>query len=654
MTGIRIILLPALLLLGLLSSEHFLAVATAQDETDPAEKAAIEAITKLGGSVRRIAANTDDKEVDFHLSGREVTDEGLAHLTALKKVVAVHLKNTKITNAGLVHLKGLKNLRRLHLEKTAIGDDGLAHIAALTELEYLNLYGTKVSDSGIAHLVDMKNLRRLYLWQTQVSDAGADQLATSLPDCKVIRGVSLNDPAAAPRKRVVMDEPQLPLAGKAWKIVGIRYEEGNPKADAKANVFFRAKGSKDYASAALTKTPDGRFEANIPDSITGAPFQYYVEIREATGPPATYPALGGKVPADVIPDGEPPVLPADPATTLVKNYRVTFNWKAATDDRGIRQYQVFRGNDQAAAVGSDKPIGETIADKLEFSDAAPPAGQAVFYAVKPVDVAGRVGEARVVKVDVPEDLPPDNDFKLTAASGSKAVVLTWDGTPEPDVKQVLILRAEAGDGELKQVAELDKLETKTWLDEDVKDDTKYRYVLKLKDGGGHISKPTLEAIAESGLFLRRINCGGEQIASPDGTPWEADGGNLPGTGRFNAKTVKINGTTEQLQHLYQSERWSYQTIRYRFDVDPGQYQIILHFAETNRTYQKPGKRTFDVYFNSEKVHPGVDIFAKAGAATAWQLESKVEAKSKSLVVELRKGAAGPALKGIEVRELPSE
>ncbi|MFP6658407.1 MAG: malectin domain-containing carbohydrate-binding protein [Pirellulales bacterium] len=651
MTGVRVKLLSAFLLLGFLWIEYVPHAVLAQETVDAAEEAAIAEIRKLGGTVRRIAANTDEKEVDFHLSGRDLTDESLAHIVSVKNVVALHLKNTQITDAGLAHLKGLKNLRRLHLEKTAIGDEGLANLAGLQELEYLNLYGTKVSDAGIAHLVDMKSLRRLYLWQTQVSDAGADQLATSLPDAKVIRGVSLNDPATAPRKRIVMDEPTLPLAGKPWKIAGIRFESENPKPGSKASVFFRAKGGKDYASAELAKATDGRYEATIPDSVTGAAFQYYIEIREAKGPPSTHPALGARVPADVIPDTEPPVLPADPETVLVKNYRVTFNWKAATDDRGIRQYHVFRGKDQAAAIGADKPIGETIADTLEFSDATPPAGQTVFYAIKPIDVAGRAGEARVIKVDVPEDLPPDNDFKLAAASGSKAVVLSWDGTPEPDVKQLLIFRADTEDGELKQVAELDKLETKTWLDKEVKDDTKYRYALKLRDGGGHVSKPTAEAVAESGLFLRRINCGGLEIPSPDGSPWDADKGNLPGTGLFNAKTVKINGTTEQLQHLYQAERWSYQTIKYRFSVDPGQYQVTLHFAETNRIYSAAGKRTFDVYFNGEKTHAAVDVFSKAGAATAWQLPTKVEVQSKSLVIELRKGAAGPSLKGIEVREL---
>jgi hypothetical protein len=42
-------------------------------------KAAIAAIEGLGGSVLRIAANTDDQEVQFYLSDKEITNEALKH-----------------------------------------------------------------------------------------------------------------------------------------------------------------------------------------------------------------------------------------------------------------------------------------------------------------------------------------------------------------------------------------------------------------------------------------------------------------------------------------------------------------------------------------------------------------------------------------------
>ena len=65
-----------------------------------------------------------------------------------------------------------------------------------------------------------------------------------------------------------------------------------------------------------------------------------------------------------------------------------------------------------------------------------------------------------------------------------------------------------------------------------------------------------------------------------------------------------------------------------------------------------GRRRFDVYINGEKRHGDVDIFASAGAATGWQLSTELDVTGKEIDISLRKGTAGPAIKGIEVRELP--
>jgi hypothetical protein len=180
------------LLIGSLFVVGSLAHLDAGEVTDAADADAVAAIEKLGGSVREIAANSEDRNVEFHLGGRELTDDGLALVAALKNVVALNLKNTQITSAGLVHLKGLTKLRRLHLEKTAVDDDGLVHLAGLTNLEYLNLYGTKISNKSLSQITSLKKLRRLYVWQTDVTDEGVAQLAKALPELKVVQGVDLS------------------------------------------------------------------------------------------------------------------------------------------------------------------------------------------------------------------------------------------------------------------------------------------------------------------------------------------------------------------------------------------------------------------------------------------------------------------------------
>jgi hypothetical protein len=153
----------------------------------PEAQAAMKKITELGGAVRKVAQNDDSVEVDFHLGGKELTDEGLVNVKVIPKVVELHLKDTKITDEGLAHIEGLKTLLRLHLEQTKVTDAGLPKLAGLENLEYLNLYGTTVTDAGLEHLKPLAKLKKLYVWQTKVTDEGVTKLKEALPNLQVIK-----------------------------------------------------------------------------------------------------------------------------------------------------------------------------------------------------------------------------------------------------------------------------------------------------------------------------------------------------------------------------------------------------------------------------------------------------------------------------------
>ena len=155
------------------------------------EQTAIENIKKNGGTVRSVAANDNSKEIDFHLSGKDLTDEQLADVTQVEEVIWLNLKDTKITDAGLKHLVNLKNLKKLHLERTAVTDEGLANLSELSNLNYLNLYGTKVTDAGLDKLTNLKNLKQLYLWESGVSEDGAERLKQAIPGLVVNLGAEL-------------------------------------------------------------------------------------------------------------------------------------------------------------------------------------------------------------------------------------------------------------------------------------------------------------------------------------------------------------------------------------------------------------------------------------------------------------------------------
>jgi hypothetical protein len=165
----------------------------AADSPSAGDVEAVGMIEELGGSLHPMSnENNQEWEVDFHLRGRALTDEGLAHVAALKNVVSLNLRDTQITGAGLAHLRGLTQLRYLHLERTSVGDAGTENLSGLANLEYLNLYGTNVSDQTLARLPGLKKLKRLYVWQTAVTDDGVARLEKELPDLRIVRGVDLS------------------------------------------------------------------------------------------------------------------------------------------------------------------------------------------------------------------------------------------------------------------------------------------------------------------------------------------------------------------------------------------------------------------------------------------------------------------------------
>lgn len=145
-------------------------------------------VREAGGMVLRVAGNSPDLDVAFHLSGKEGVDKALPFVIQLPGVTKLNLAGTDVTDEGLAHLKALKDLTHLHLERTKITDKGLAHLKGLAKLEYLNLYGTEVTDAGLEQLKGLKSLKKLYLWQSKATKEGAAKLAAAIKGLYVNTG----------------------------------------------------------------------------------------------------------------------------------------------------------------------------------------------------------------------------------------------------------------------------------------------------------------------------------------------------------------------------------------------------------------------------------------------------------------------------------
>ena len=110
----------------------------------------------------------------------------------------------------------------------------------------------------------------------------------------------------------------------------------------------------------------------------------------------------------------------------------------------------------------------------------------------------------------------------------------------------------------------------------------------------------------------RVNIGGEQWIDNQGNKWLADQRYTSGSFGYLgiSKTVNTNNTINNTdkEYIYKSERSN--LFGYRFDVQNGNYNIILHFVEF--THKRNKKRVTNIIIEKELVIENLDIHGKVG------------------------------------------
>ncbi len=154
-------------------------------------------------------------------------------------------------------------------------------------------------------------------------------------------------------------------------------------------------------------------------------------------------------------------------------------------------------------------------------------------------------------------------------------------------------------------------------------------------------------------YQQRVRCGSAAYTDTQGKVWAADQAYTSGSwgyvgGLTYVTTAAINGTEDD--PLYQAERYNLQA--YQFDLPNGTYQVELKFAEIYQ-YALSNQRIFDVRLEGTTVLADLDLYAAAGAYTAYDRVFDVAVYDGQLNIEFTAKKGAPKIAAIRVTGIGS-
>lgn len=179
---------------------------------------------------------------------------------------------------------------------------------------------------------------------------------------------------------------------------------------------------------------------------------------------------------------------------------------------------------------------------------------------------------------------------------------------------------------------------------------------------------TLPAPEDEVRSIVRVNCGGPALTDSRGRTWQADAEWRPGAthgvlawasafpeldpalGSIARISTPVLGTRDEA--LYQTFRHGGRTLRQRFALPDGDYEVILHMAEPwygRGGIDARGWRLFDIAINGETRVRNLDLFAEAGFGRAVTRTFRARPRNGLLEISFPRCAAYTAvLCGVEI------
>ena len=183
----------------------------------------------------------------------------------------------------------------------------------------------------------------------------------------------------------------------------------------------------------------------------------------------------------VIPDTQAPTAPTNLAVQSLTPVAVTLTWANATDNIGVKSYQVFRDGKLTGETSTAGFVDNTLQSAGKYA-----------YSVKAIDAAGNVSPAStVLSVTTKDGTAPTIPTGLAAeVIAPTQIALEWQASSDNvGIASYRILRNSSQIGTSKQPI---------FTDNTAKQDTFYRYQIVAVDAAGNISAASTSVEVTSG------------------------------------------------------------------------------------------------------------------------------------------------------------
>ncbi len=316
-----------------------------------------------------------------------------------------------------------------------------------------------------------------------------------------------------------------------------------------------------YHDGQFMKAVSGSTLSTSLDVVPGVPWGLYVNARDAAGNISQASTTVTVTPPQCSVDATPPTAPTG-LTAVANGTSVSLTWTAATDDVGVRSYDVYRGSTK---VGSVAGTSDTT-PATTFIDSGLPAGTALTYSVEAKDAQNNVSprsatatvttgaqcdspvcgvETVTTDTDIPWGLTtlPDGDVLYSRRDAHDLIRLDPETGTKVNLGTVPNVESTDGEGGLLGVAISPDFATDGWVYLMHTSPTDNR-IVRIKLVGGSLDSST-EQVLLTGILRNKYHNGGRLRFGPDGTLYASTGDAQNGdyaqdTNSLNGKILRMN------------------------------------------------------------------------------------------------------------------